>query len=57
MAGKVAAPPVSLGHAERVAAEHFAFCPDNIVQGTSGTIRAYAAKYVLGKADWWFWWD
>lgn len=52
----VAAPPVSPGHAERVAAEHFAFCPDNIVQGT-GTIRAYAGKYVLGKADWWFWWD
>jgi Domain of unknown function (DUF4253) len=53
----VSAPPVSPGHAERVAAEHFAFCPDNIVQGLSGTIRAYAAKYVLGKADWWFWWD
>jgi hypothetical protein len=52
----VAAPPVSPAHAERVAAEHFAFCPDNIVQGT-GTIRAYADKYVLGKADWWFWWD
>jgi hypothetical protein len=53
----VAAPPVSPGHAEHVAAEHFAFCPDNIVQGMSGTIRAYAAKYVLGKTDWSFWWD
>jgi hypothetical protein len=52
----VAAPPASPGHAERVAAEHFAFCPDNIVQG-AGTIRAYAANYVLGKPDWWFWWD
>jgi hypothetical protein len=52
----VAAPPVTPGHAEHVAAEHFAFCPDNIVQGT-GTIRAYAAEYVLGKSDWWFWWD
>jgi hypothetical protein len=54
----VAAPPVSPGHAERVAAEHFAFCPDNIVQGLSGgTIRAYAAKDVLGQAEWSFWWD
>jgi hypothetical protein len=42
----------------RVAAEHFAFCPDNIVQGLSGgTIRGYAAKDVLGQAEWSFWWD
>jgi hypothetical protein len=54
----VAAPPVSPGHAELVAAEHFAFCPDNIVQGLSGaTIGAYAAEKVLGQSDWWFWWD
>jgi hypothetical protein len=53
----VAAPWVIPGHAEQVAAEHFAFCPDNIVQGAAGTIGAYAARYVLGEADWWFWWD
>jgi hypothetical protein len=53
----VAAPPIIQEHAELVAAEHFAFCPDNVVQGMSGTIRAYAASEVLGKTDWWFWWD
>ena len=53
----VAAPPVSPGHAELVAAEHFAFCPDNVVQGMSGTVRAYAATGVLRKTGWSFWWD
>jgi hypothetical protein len=53
----VAAPPVTPEHAEHVAAEHFAFCPDNIVAGTSRAIRDYAAEHVLGQADWWFWWD
>lgn len=53
----VAAPPATREHAQRVAAEHFAFCPDNIVQGMCGTISAYAATYVLGKHDWSFWWD
>jgi hypothetical protein len=53
----VGAPPASPGHAELVAAEHFAFCPDNIVQGMSVTIRAYAAKQVLRKIRWSFWWD
>ncbi len=38
-----------------VAAEHFAFCPDNVVQGP-GTIRAYAAK-ILQDDIWVFWWD
>jgi hypothetical protein len=51
----VAAPPVTAEHAERVAAEHFAFCPDNVVQGP-GTIRAYAAK-IMQKYFWVFWWD
>jgi hypothetical protein len=53
----VAAPPVSPEQAELVAAEHFAFCPDNIAQGMSGTVRAYAANEVLGKESWSFWWD
>jgi hypothetical protein len=41
--------------AHAVAAEHFAFCPDNIDQGP-GTIRRYAAG--LPEAPIWsFWWD
>lgn len=51
----VAAPPVSAAHAERVAAEHFAFCPDNVEQGAR-TIRRYAAQ-LPGKDLWSFWWD
>ena len=38
-----------------VAAEHFAFCPDNIYQG-AGSIRRYAAG-LPGTAIWSFWWD
>jgi len=53
----VASPPVTAEHAEHVAAEHFAFCPDNILQGLFGTIGEYAAKEVQGKNDWSFWWD
>lgn len=63
----VAAPPVTAEHAELTAAEHFAFCPDNVQQGDliingvlqtyPPTIRSYAAARVLGKNDWWFWWD
>ena len=53
----VAAPPVTTGHSEHVAAEHFAFCPDNIVQSLAPTIRAYAAEQVQAKAGWSFWWD
>jgi hypothetical protein len=51
----VAAPPATAAQAERVAAEHFAFCPDNIVQGP-GTISAYAAG-LRGRDGWSFWWD
>jgi hypothetical protein len=53
----IAAPPVTTEHAEHVAAEHFAFCPDNIVQGLAPTIREYAARMVQGKTVWSFWWD
>jgi hypothetical protein len=53
----VAAPPVTTEHAEHVAAEHFAFCPDNVVQGQAPTIREYAARMVQGKIIWSFWWD
>jgi hypothetical protein len=50
----VAAPPATAQHAERVAAEHLAFCPDNIMG--AGTIRAYAPK-IRHKNSWVFWWD
>ncbi|GLY23200.1 DUF4253 domain-containing protein [Micromonospora sp. NBRC 101691] len=51
----VAAPPTSPEHALRVAAEHFAFCPDNVRQG-SGTLAAYAEQ-IRGMNCWAFWWD
>ncbi|MFI1063102.1 DUF4253 domain-containing protein [Streptomyces spororaveus] len=52
----VAAPPRTTAHALPVAAEHFAFSPDNIWQG-SGSIRAYADEAVTGSNHWGFWWD
>ncbi|MCX4962812.1 DUF4253 domain-containing protein [Streptomyces virginiae] len=51
-----AAPPRTTAHALPVAAEHFAFSPDNIWQG-SGSIRAYADEAVTGSNHWGFWWD
>ncbi|WP_105972208.1 DUF4253 domain-containing protein [Streptomyces geranii] len=53
----VAAPPATLAEAEAVAAEHFAFCPDNITQGTHDTLRAYAEHELLASETWSFWWD
>ncbi|MET7607129.1 DUF4253 domain-containing protein [Streptomyces avermitilis] len=53
----VAAPPTTPAEAEAVAAEHFAFCPDNITQGHHETLRAYAAHAVLNQRTWSFWWD
>ncbi|MEU1535603.1 DUF4253 domain-containing protein [Streptomyces fagopyri] len=53
----VAAPPTTRDEAEAVAAEHFAFCPDNITQGHHETLRAYAEHEVLGRRTWSFWWD
>jgi hypothetical protein len=51
----VARPPLDRAWAARIAAEHMAFCPDNIWQGV-GTVREYAAGLV--RADQWgFWWD
>lgn len=51
----VAAPPVTSGHALGVAAEHWAFCPDAIVQ-SAGTLIDYA-ELIRGKTTWSFWWD
>jgi len=53
----VAFPPVTLAEAEAVAAEHFAFCPDNILQSGDTSIRAYAETRLLGRPAWHFWWD
>lgn len=52
----VAAPPLTTAASLPVAAEHFAFCPDNVWQG-SGSVRAYADEGVTGSGHWGFWWD
>jgi hypothetical protein len=51
----VAAPPTDLPHALNIAAEHVAFCPDNVFQGT-GFLREYA-ETLIGQEVWSFWWD
>jgi predicted DNA-binding WGR domain protein len=48
-------PPTDLETALVLAAEHLAFCPDNIWQGV-GTIRRYASA-LIGNHLWDFWWD
>ncbi|MFD7657396.1 DUF4253 domain-containing protein [Actinosynnema sp. NPDC059797] len=53
----VAAPPATREHALAVAAEHFAFCPDNVWQGRPPhTLAAYAERLV-DQWSWTFWWD
>jgi hypothetical protein len=53
----VAAPPANEYEALLVAAEHFAFCPDNIWQGNRPyTLAAYAER-ITGAHLWDFWWD
>ncbi|MGW2253284.1 DUF4253 domain-containing protein [Kitasatospora sp. NPDC001660] len=51
----VLAPPTTRDEALRVAAEHVAFCPDQVFQGT-GSLTAYA-DLLVGSYDWMFWWD
>jgi len=48
-------PALSRQAALAVAAEHFAFCMDNIYQG-AGSISAYA-RQLTGAVRWSFWWD
>jgi hypothetical protein len=43
----VAAPPATVDEALPVAAEHFAFCPDNIWQGRPDSLTGYASR--LGR--------
>ncbi|MER6348264.1 DUF4253 domain-containing protein [Streptomyces sp. NPDC001595] len=50
----VAAPPVTRADAEALAAEHFAFCPDNLADSLS--VGAYA-EGLIGARTWFFWWD
>ncbi|MDX3579599.1 DUF4253 domain-containing protein [Streptomyces sp. FL07-04A] len=52
----VAAPPATAAQAAAVAAEHFAFCPDNVLQGGDGDLASYAERLV-GEHAWSFWWD
>ncbi|MER7949245.1 DUF4253 domain-containing protein [Streptomyces sp. NPDC096079] len=53
----VAAPPRTSEEAGALAAEHLAFCPDNITQGIYGTLGEYAEKALLDTPVWTFWWD
>ncbi|MYR42990.1 DUF4253 domain-containing protein [Streptomyces sp. SID5910] len=52
----VAAPPSRLEGALRIAAEHFAFCPDNVWQGAHRDLATYAED-LIGLNCWDFWWD
>lgn len=51
----VGRPPRDLVAATAIAAEHFAFCPDNIQQG-AGSIHEYA-PLLVNQDLWPFWWD
>lgn len=51
----VAAPPQDPAHATSVAAEHWAFCPDRVLQD-SGSIASYARE-IRGRRTWSFWWE
>ncbi|MEH0934566.1 DUF4253 domain-containing protein [Micromonospora psammae] len=52
----VAAPPITTEDTLLVAAEHLAFCPDNVWQGNHSTLGEYA-EALLGTRGWAFWWD
>ncbi|MEU0401773.1 DUF4253 domain-containing protein [Streptomyces sp. NPDC006197] len=41
---------------EAVAAEHFAFCPDDVTQGEHDTLREYAREALSDSPAWSFWW-
>jgi hypothetical protein len=51
----VGRPPRDMATAMAIAAEHFAFCPDDIWQGV-GSIREYA-ELLVDAPRWEFWWD
>lgn len=51
----VGRPPRDMRSATAIAAEHYAFCPDNVDQG-AGSIREYS-ELLVGEKLWPFWWD
>ncbi|TDC62692.1 DUF4253 domain-containing protein [Actinomadura sp. GC306] len=53
----VAAPPATLEEAIHLAAEHFAFCPDNIWQNSHPHTLLGYAENLVGCTSWSFWWD
>ncbi|MER6106354.1 DUF4253 domain-containing protein [Streptomyces sp. NPDC001832] len=53
----VGRPPTTIEEARALAAEHFAFCPDNLNQSTLSSLDAYAEKALLDQEAWSFWWD
>ncbi|MGW0853778.1 DUF4253 domain-containing protein [Streptomyces sp. NPDC002690] len=53
----VGRPPTTLPEARALAAEHYAFCPDNIDQNPPYDLDAYAEKHLLDRESWSFWWD
>ncbi|MFF2328826.1 MULTISPECIES: DUF4253 domain-containing protein [unclassified Streptomyces] len=53
----VARPPTTPAEARAVAAEHLAFCPDNLDQGPHPDLDTYAEKMILNQEIWSFWWD
>ncbi|MFC9500110.1 DUF4253 domain-containing protein [Streptomyces sp. NPDC056982] len=52
---RVVTPPSRLEDALPVAAEHFAFCPDNIRQGSHPDVASYA-QGLIDLTCWKFWW-
>ncbi|WP_370380962.1 DUF4253 domain-containing protein [Catenulispora sp. GAS73] len=50
-------PPLTVGDALRVGAEHFGFCPDNVWQGWPPHTLAGYAERLVGTTAWTFWWD
>ncbi|MEU0333993.1 DUF4253 domain-containing protein [Streptomyces sp. NPDC006193] len=52
----VAAPPGTVADAERLAAEHYALCPNTVTQSGPGSVGAYAEELV-GATSWAFWWE
>ncbi len=51
----VSAPPHDPLHAAAVAAEHWTFCPDRVLQD-SGNLADYARE-IRGRRNWSFWWE
>lgn len=52
----VASPPRQPDQALRLAAEHFACCPDNVWMYDGEALRRYSQELV-GAGAWTFWWD